>query len=1160
MADGAADGAYVLLAETPRLSSSPSTPATTTARAAAAEGDAVTLRSPPFARKPASSAPSREFVDSVVTETEAPPLVTQRSRPLDQIREAPHGEEDAAEKRETGGDDRDRDNRDRDNNAAASEDDDDDDDAYRYVYLNAPEANAALGYCSNRVVTSRFTVYNFVPKLLFYEFKKLANAYFLVISVMQTIKPISNTGGFPASLPALSIIVLIDMFFACLEDYKRHKADHIADLAGVVVCETPNNAIHRFHGSLALAGGATKEAISTNAVLLRGSTLRNTEFVYGLVVNTGPDTKIMRASSSTPLKWSNMERRLNQQILYICALMLVLCVTGATASTVWNHANLSREAGRKAWYLYDREATAVNHPVGNFVIQVLYYFLLLNSFIPVSLYVSMTSTEVGIAAKKRRAAEHVQQPDLDRGAGSTPGGVVIMEERDDDDEPLDASRDAHRVVKAPFVNYQDDAIFDALAHEGSTQAERIHLFFEHLGVCHTVMPERAADGSLRLSASSPDEQALVAAAACFGYKFVARSPGKAMVEYCACSNESDTATSSQPVAGNTRLRRSTDPRVLEMRNKTLLDMEVFASEGLRTLVIAEAEVDAAFFEGWVRIVVSADTHPDLEAIMAELERYATVHANDDERSDAVYSSGGEAGAGSGAGAPAKHRGLRRRQLRDRDASSAAGGGGTPTTSGTAESEDTRRLTRIESIAQLNSTREELGLVIDGETLEVALEECPELLLRNSHFNTKIVWAWISSCVWESLVISFGTLYGMRYLSVHGDTPTMWVYGCTAFSIVLLVVTLKLCLHQQMWWPAHLAIYAGSVSLWVVTAAVISSGSSVSSAYWNGVFTSSFGVQVFWLLVPLLTFTALSRDFLWKGYERAFRPSYKHLAQEVHAFGLDRFADALLAFPPAETIPTDDVEAPLRAELPSGPLASTRSTREALKYAVAASAGQIHMVPARPAATGAAAGTGATGARVPGLRKSVSRGSAFSYDAESVMVESFMATERYNSRESEARTLFDRHASRGSMAFQGLPDAESVALALGGAGGSAPAVRGRERLQSTGNIFRGARHSFARQRVGSGTLTAAQLAGGAGAGAGAVAGSSWGTGLGTPQSGGGDRDGQSPAQHGFMVDDSGSETPQSNDASNSTGGPRPPVHRVRRYTAAAAPKLGRQMSA
>ncbi|KAJ0389366.1 hypothetical protein ATCC90586_011328 [Pythium insidiosum] len=100
---------------------------------------------------------------------------------------------------------------------------------YRSVHVLDDEANAPYGYVCNTVITSRFTIYNFIPKLLFYEFSKLANAYFLIISIMQTIKPISNTGGFPASLPALSIIVLIDMFFACLEDYKRHKADHTAN-------------------------------------------------------------------------------------------------------------------------------------------------------------------------------------------------------------------------------------------------------------------------------------------------------------------------------------------------------------------------------------------------------------------------------------------------------------------------------------------------------------------------------------------------------------------------------------------------------------------------------------------------------------------------------------------------------------------------------------------------------------------------------------------------------------------------------------------------------------------------------------------------------------------------------------------------------------------
>lgn len=1454
-----------------------------------------------------------------------------------------------------------------------SDDDDqeeEEEEAYRYVYLNSPEENAALEYCSNTVVTSRFTIYNFIPKLLFYEFSKLANAYFLMISVMQTVKPISNTGGFPASLPALTIIVLIDMFFACLEDYKRHKADHIAnelpclryslekrafeeskwhnlrvgdivklynreavpadlvilaacepepenpagicyvetksldgetnlklrqgieatyttllsddqiaDLTGVVICETPNNSIHRFNGSISLKDGK-KEAITTNSIVLRGSTLRNTEYIYGLVVNTGPDTKIMMASSNTPMKWSNMERRLNQQILYICALMIVLCLTGAIASSVWNQSNLSRTRDEKAWYLFDRHATAVKAPVGNFVIQVLYYFLLLNSFIPVSLYVSMTSvkfmqayfmnndlemyheesdtpfqvrtmslneelgqidyifsdktgtltcnimefrkcsingvaygmgeTEVGIAAKKRREAE---QPCRD--------GLAIMEERED--EAKNDARHLHREVRAPFVNYQDDTIFDALAREGSTQAEMINIFFEHLGICHTVMPEKAPDGSLRLSASSPDEQALVAAAACFGYKFVARSPGKAMVEYFSCLADQDSTSSAQPVQGNQinayqvlevlefnstrkrmsvivkmpdgklkllckgadtvmyeRLRQTTDQRVLQMRNKTLQDMELFASEGLRTLVIAEADVDEEFFEGWVtryrtaindmrqielrrlgekndidrymeeievnlevlgataiedrlqaevpdtihklrqasikiwmltgdkeetainigfacrlltpdveRVVISADTHPDLEAIMEELERYSTVRANAD--SDDGCSSSGDKNVG--------------RNYRESTV--------TPTTE---SSDDRRPLTRIESIAQINSTQEELGLVIDGETLEVALEECPELLLsvaekcvaviacrvspaqkaqlvrlvrdntpgvrtlaigdgandvsmiqaahvgvgisgqegmqaanssdyaiaqfrflsrlllvhgrwnyvrmgklilyifyknvmmnltqywymiftgfsgqkfflewglqgynlfftalpivlistfeqdvpahlahnypllyrigqENSNFNTKIVWGWISSCIWESLIISFGTLFGMRYLTTNGDTPTMWVYGCTTFTIVLLVVTLKLCLHQQMWWPIHVALYACSASLWVVTAAIISNGNSISSAYWNGVFSNSFGVQVFWLLVPLLTFTALSRDILWKGYIRAFRPSYKHLAQEVNAFGMNNIADKLLAFPPPEKIPTEDLESRFDQPPPSTGRSTRASISEAIKYAVAAGGGgTTSMMPTRPIITR------------QGLRRSVSRGSAFSYDAESVMVESFMATERYNSHVNphEARTLFERHASRGSMAFHGLPDSEAVVHALNVTQrDGAPAPKGRERLHSAGNIFRGARHSFARRRFTSATLNANN-------GNGSSSSFTAANNIMTPGSGGRPpsvSDSPSPGRahlaHGFSGGEDALGTPHSGEVTPNQQ--RPSVHLVRRYT---TPRFSRQTS-
>ena len=45
-----------------------------------------------------------------------------------------------------------------------------------------------------------------------------------------------------------------------------------------------------------------------------------------------------------------------------------------------------------------------------------------------------------------------------------------------------------------------------------------------LSVCHTVMPETDDSGDIYYNAASPDEKALVEAAAKYGYVFVARTP------------------------------------------------------------------------------------------------------------------------------------------------------------------------------------------------------------------------------------------------------------------------------------------------------------------------------------------------------------------------------------------------------------------------------------------------------------------------------------------------------------------------------------------------------------------------------------------------------------------------------------------------------------
>ena len=63
---------------------------------------------------------------------------------------------------------------------------------------------------------------------------------------------------------------------------------------GYVECENPNDMLYRFEGSLYIKDFVVP--LSVDQILLRGSNLRNTDFIYGIVTFTGHETKIMKNS------------------------------------------------------------------------------------------------------------------------------------------------------------------------------------------------------------------------------------------------------------------------------------------------------------------------------------------------------------------------------------------------------------------------------------------------------------------------------------------------------------------------------------------------------------------------------------------------------------------------------------------------------------------------------------------------------------------------------------------------------------------------------------------------------------------------------------------------------------------------------------------------
>ena len=77
----------------------------------------------------------------------------------------------------------------------------------------------------NRISTTKYTLANFFFKNLWEQFTKLANVYFLLLSVLQVIPDISTSHGVPTYLFPLLFIVFLTMIKDGYEDYKRYKSD-----------------------------------------------------------------------------------------------------------------------------------------------------------------------------------------------------------------------------------------------------------------------------------------------------------------------------------------------------------------------------------------------------------------------------------------------------------------------------------------------------------------------------------------------------------------------------------------------------------------------------------------------------------------------------------------------------------------------------------------------------------------------------------------------------------------------------------------------------------------------------------------------------------------------------------------------------------------------
>lgn len=355
----------------------------------------------------------------------------------------------------------------------------------RHLQLDASQKQPLIdertgrAYIDNTIRSSKYTVWNFLPRQLFAQFSKLANFYFLSVSILQMIPGLSTTGSFTTIVP-LCFFVTLSMVKEGYDDFCRYRLDkaennrvisvlhadnpaastiggaskslsmtsaprhwvtkkwrevRVGDIVRLVrneaapadlvilhalgsngtayietmaldgetnlkskqalaplakscktaeeifqckanfVVEDPNLDLYNFEGKCSVADETLP--LTNNEIIYRGSILRNTAELFGMVIHSGEECKIrMNASKNPRIKAPALQAVVNKIVIIIVIFVLVLAIFNTIAYQIWY-----KTTERNAWYL--KEARVPFFPI------LASFIILFNTMIPLSLYVSL---------------------------------------------------------------------------------------------------------------------------------------------------------------------------------------------------------------------------------------------------------------------------------------------------------------------------------------------------------------------------------------------------------------------------------------------------------------------------------------------------------------------------------------------------------------------------------------------------------------------------------------------------------------------------------------------------------------------------------------------------------------------------------------------------
>ncbi|KAG4116536.1 hypothetical protein ERO13_D12G176100v2 [Gossypium hirsutum] len=347
-----------------------------------------------------------------------------------------------------------------------------------------------------------------------------------------------------------------------------HNDYNFRDFKAIVKCEDPNANLYSFVGTMEFE--EQQHPLSPQQLLLRDSKLRNTDYIYGAVVFTGHDTKVMQNATDPPSKRSKIEKTMDRVIYLMFFIVFIMGFVGSIFFGIATENDYEGGRIKRRWYLRPDNAEIFFDPE-RAPVAAIYHFLtallLYSYFIPISLYVSIEIVKVlqsifinqdshmyyeeadkPAHARTSNLNEELGQVDtilsdktgtltcnsmefikcsiagtaygrgvteVERAIYRKKGSPVVHEPNGLNH--IEDSADANPAIKG--FNFKDERIMNG-NWVNEPRADVIQKFFRLLAICHTAIPEvDEENGNISYEAESPDEAAFVIAARVLGFEF-----------------------------------------------------------------------------------------------------------------------------------------------------------------------------------------------------------------------------------------------------------------------------------------------------------------------------------------------------------------------------------------------------------------------------------------------------------------------------------------------------------------------------------------------------------------------------------------------------------------------------------------------------------------